>query len=110
MQILFMLVTLLSASVSPPVQVDSCSFVKAGSFEHSVQIRFHNASSRTVRTVAFEVHNGPHHVVIRDSGSFSPNAKIDHRLATPTWELYHSQPHVCTVTYVEFQDGTTWRK
>ena len=91
-----------------PIQVDSCAFVRSGSYGHSVQIRFRNTSSRTATIVAFDVHNGPHHITVRDHGSFAPNVVIEHLLATPTWELYHAEPHACIVTYVRFSDGTVW--
>lgn len=91
-----------------PIQVESCSFVRAGSFEHSVRIRFHNVSDRTATIVAFDVHNGPHHVTVRDYGTFSPGATIERVFTTPTWELYHAPARACTVSYVRFEDGTTW--
>ena len=104
----FMTLALVSTHGAAPIHVDSCSFVPAGSFEHSVAIRFHNTSNRTATIVAIEVHNGPHHITVRDHGSFAPNVEIDHRLSTPTWELYHAEPHACVVTYVRFTDGTSW--
>lgn len=98
----------LAATVPAPIHIDSCSFVRAGSFEHSVRVRFHNASARTVSLVAFNVHNGSHHIVINDSGSFTPGTAIDHVLTTPTWELFHAQAHTCTVAHVRFADGSAW--
>jgi hypothetical protein len=103
-----MVLALVREHPASPIHVDSCSFVRAGSFEHSVEVRFRNTSDRIATVVAFEVHNGPHRITIRDRGSFAPNVEIDHRLSTPTWELYHAQPHSCVVTYVRFEDGTSW--
>ena len=97
-----------AGSAPAPIHVDSCAFVRAGSFEHSVRVRFHNASTRTVTLVAFTVRNGPHHIVVNDSGSFAPGTAIDHVLTTPTWELFHAQAHACTVAHVRFADGSIW--
>lgn len=95
-------------AATTPVYVDSCAFERTGSYEHSVTIRFHNTSDRTVTLVAFDIYNGSHHVTIRDRGTFAPNVQIEHRLPTPTWELYHAAAHVCVVSYVRFEDGSTW--
>lgn len=64
---------------------------------------------RTVSLVAFNVHNGPHHIVVDDRGTFAPGSSIDHVLTTPTWELFHAQAHACTVAHVLFADGSSWR-
>ncbi len=108
--LLTMLLTLLAAANpgGSPIHVDSCNFVRSGSFEHSVQIRFRNTSSRTATQVSFDVHNGPHSITVRDHGTFAPNVLIDKTLTTPTWELHHAEPDACVVTYVKFADGSTW--
>jgi hypothetical protein len=98
------------ASASAPIVVDGCSFIKSGSFEHAVDIRYHNASSKTATSVTFDVHNGQHAVIVSDHGTFAPGAHINHTLATPTWELHHAEPDLCAVTRVRFTDGSTWQR
>lgn len=102
------LAALLGAASTGPIVVDECSFVPAGSFEHSVAIRFHNTSPKTATVVTFEIHNGPHSVSVADHGSFATGVSVDHKLTTPTWELHHAQPHTCAVTSVRFADGSSW--
>lgn len=93
---------------APPVQIDSCGFVRAGSFEHSVRVEFHNTTKRTVTGVSFDIRNGPHSVTVHAHGSFAPKVSITRTLTTPTWELYHAPAQACSVTSVRFADGSTW--
>lgn len=106
----FSALMVIGAAAPPPIVVDECSFVRAGSFEHSVRIVYRNVSNRTAKAVTFDVHNGPHAVTVRDHGDFAPHVRIDRVMTTPTWEFFHAQPHTCAVTHVTFSDGTSWSR
>jgi hypothetical protein len=106
--LVFAVLAFVAGTSTPPIHVDSCSFIRSGSFENSVRIGFHNVSGRTATVVAFNVQNGPHHITVRDHGTFAPGATVVRVLSTPTWELYHAEPHACIVSFVTFSDGSTW--
>lgn len=106
---IFFAATLLAVSMAhPPIHIDSCAFVRSGSFEHSVRVQFRNMSERTVTGISIQVRNGPHAVTVHAHGTFQPKVTVTRTLLTPTWELYHSPAQACTVTSVQFEDGSNW--
>lgn len=66
----------------------------------ALHVRFHDAASQPISRVTFTLDDG---TKISDAGTFSPGVTINHTLA-----LESTTAASCSVTAVEFEDGSTW--
>jgi hypothetical protein len=106
-----MLSSMISLSSAPPVALSTCevstpftqqqgdgSATTIGSF--ALHVRFSDAARQTISRVVFTLDDGAN---INDDGTFSPGVAISHTLG-----LESTTATSCTVTAVEFKDGSMW--
>jgi hypothetical protein len=118
---------------APPVTIDTCaplltpnaSATSAPSFmgiplasitstSAGMHIVFVNDSQQVVKLVNFGVDSNGNRFIVRDVGTFSPGVSIDHQYRNGAGQGFilpsFIAPNVkCSVTSVEFADGTLWR-
>jgi hypothetical protein len=89
-----------TCEVSTPVtaQENDGSPITFGGF--ALHVRFSNASEQPISRVIFTLNDGTR---VSDVGIFSPGITINHALG-----LKSTSAASCSVTAVDFSDGTTW--
>ena len=103
------------ASSAPPIQVSICRATITPE-ARTVQLRFADVGAVTARAVVFTVHVGTWRTEIRDAGTFSPGARIDHSFRLDIdvfrWTVFKRPVPLatCAVEWVDFVDGTFWRQ
>ncbi len=103
--------SMISLTSAPPVALSKCqvftpaiqqqgdgSAATTGGF--TLYVRFSNAAQQTISRVTFTLDDGTQ---IDDAGTFSPGVTINHTLG-----LESTEAASCSVTSVEFKDGSTW--
>ena len=101
------------ASSAPPIQLSVCRATITPE-ARTLQLKFADVGTVTASAVVFTVHVGTWWTVIRDAGTFSPGARIDHSFRLDIdifpWTVFRrSTPQAqCTVKQVDFEDGSRW--
>jgi hypothetical protein len=103
--------SMISLTSAPPVALAKCevltpftqqqgdgSATTTGSF--ALHVRFSDAAQQTISRVVFTLDDGTN---INDAGTFSPGITISHTLG-----LESTAATSCSVTAVEFKDGSMW--
>jgi hypothetical protein len=101
-----------------PIAVKSCS-INEGSIvtpypgpirtATGLNVTFSNASSAPVSNVEFVIGYNGQSETVDDKGTFSPNVTIDHNLKVFNDAVNSGGSPNCTVSKVDFADGTTWQ-
>jgi hypothetical protein len=111
-----------TAATQAPITIDRCEIPR--SYETSnwrrwtglsmttgaLRIAFHDRAQRPIANVAFSVDYRGEVETVRDAGTFSPGAPIDHTYAGRFTDFAYlgSRPNRCHVVSVTFADGSTW--
>jgi hypothetical protein len=106
-----MLSSLIGLTSVPPVKLAMCDVLTpvttqendggpTTSCAYALHVRFSNASQQPISRVTFTLNDGTR---VNDLGTFGPGITINHALG-----LTSTGAASCSVTAVEFADGTTW--
>lgn len=106
------------ASTSPPAPPIELSLCRATITREArtLQMRFSDVGPVTARAVVFTVNVGHWRTEIRDAGTFSPGARIDHSFRLDIdvfpWTAFKKPaPQAeCAVEHVDLVDGTHWNR
>ena len=100
-------------SPAPPIQLSVCRATITPE-TRALELRFADVGPVAARAVAFTVQVGTWRTEIRDAGTFSPGAMIDHSFRLDIdefpWTVFKRPvPRAeCAVERVELVDGTHW--
>ena len=103
-----------SPALSAPVIAVSVCRATITPEARTLQLRFADVGAVTVSAVVFTVHVGAWRTEIRDAGTFSPGATIDHSFRLDIddfpWTVFKKPvpQATCVVEQVDFVDGTHW--
>lgn len=98
---------------APPIQLSVCRATITPQ-ARTLQLRFDDVGSVAARAVVFSVQVGTWRTEIRDAGTFSPGATIDHSFKLDIdifpWTVFRRPvpQATCAVQRVDFVDGTHW--
>ena len=96
---------------TPPIDILSCTFVKAASFSRGVRVVYKNVSKVPATLVIFEVQHRSYTTALVDEGRFDPGQTVDHTMTSAQLTLWMGEyPTRCSVTHVHFADGSVWPK
>lgn len=96
-----------------PIHVDLCK-AQISRRVHDLELKFRNVGTVASHVVLVSITIGTQHFEVRDVGTFSPGAEIDHhfRADVDPWSflIFSSgvPPAICKVTSVDFVDGSHW--
>jgi hypothetical protein len=121
--------TITAAFAQPaPISIQSCTVLQAqrvrqywypfaagvplgAPYTDGIRIVYMNTAPKVADRVAFSVNYRGDMQRIIDTGTFSPNIKIDHTFGNFTGDAYLGrQPNTCTARAVRFVDGSVWRR
>ena len=101
-----------------PISVTSCSpnagdivtpYPSAIRTSNGLAIRFANTSGNAVTDVQFVARYNGRTETIDDKGAFAPGAVVNHDLHAFDDGVYSGGDASCTVSKVDFADGTSWQ-
>jgi hypothetical protein len=111
-----------AGATQAPVAIDRCEIPRGDATSNwrrwstpspttgDLRIAFHDRASRPVASVAFSVDYRGQVETVKDAGTFSPGAPIDHRYSGRFTDFAYlgSRPNRCRVVSVTFADGSIW--